>query len=128
MRVKHDYAPMAKSPNFEGVIRRERAARGLTKAEFGRLIGVSRVSVHDYEERGQVPKLEVAAEIAQRLGLSLDQLAGIAPRPSRSPDLADIARGLRLAAEVQSGLVSELQAAASRLVQLGGLDGASGTG
>lgn len=120
---------MSGAPNFQATIVREREARGLGKAEFARLIGVSRPSLDAYEEKGQLPKLEQAALIAQRLGLTLDQLAGSAPPPSRSQELAELSARVREAAETQQLLANALRDVAREVALLGGrAPGASGTG
>lgn len=106
---------MAVTPNFQAVITRERARRGLGKTAFAKLIGVSRPSLDAYEEQGQVPKLEHAALIAQRLGLTLDQLAGVGPPPDRSLELAEAAAALRQYAIAQAGIANELQSLAGHL-------------
>lgn len=70
-----------KDPDFQAVVRAERARRGMNRTAFAKLIGVSRQSLIAYEEVGQAPKLSLAACIAQRLGMTLDELAGITERP-----------------------------------------------
>lgn len=128
MRVKHHYAVTEIDADFQAVITAARAQRGMTRTAFAKLIGVSRQSLIAYEEQGQAPKLMLAASIAQRLEITLDELAGIAPLPDRSLDLVDLAQELRDVATVQSGLVSGLQAAALRLARLGGQGDLTGTG
>lgn len=115
---------MSSAADFEAVIRRERSARGLGPTEFAKLIGVSRPSLAAYETRGQVPKLGQAAVIARRLGLTLDQLAGVEPLPDRSRELEEAAEVMRDAAKAQEGIVISLRDAASRLQPLAGQDDA----
>lgn len=111
---------MALTSDFQAVIRRERAARGLGASEFARLIGVSRPSLDAYEKKGQVPKLELAAEIARRLGLTLDQLAGVAPPPETPPELRELADDLRIAAATQASAAVSLQELAQLAARLVG--------
>lgn len=54
-----------------------RAAKGLTKKNFGKLIGVSGFTYDYYVNKGGMPNLYTAMVMAERLGLTLDQLLGI---------------------------------------------------
>jgi transcriptional regulator with XRE-family HTH domain len=57
-----------------------RESAGLTQAELARRAGVPLGSLRSYEQSVRTPLLDQAAKLAVALGVSLDVLAGIAPR------------------------------------------------
>ena len=91
---------------------------GLTQAELARRAGISLRTLKTWEA-GRLPiYMQGTSRLAAELGLSLDDLAGVAPRPDQSPVLARAVVTLRDVAEVQEGLVQQLQAVASQLAQV----------
>lgn len=56
-----------------------RQQHGLTQAELGRLAGLSRQCLYEYESDRADPKLFNAACIADVFGITLDELAGRTP-------------------------------------------------
>ena len=55
-------------------IKKLRQARGLTQVELAEAIGVSQVTVSDWERRGIMPKADKLPKIAEVLGCSIDEL------------------------------------------------------
>ncbi|CAN5435981.1 helix-turn-helix transcriptional regulator [soil metagenome] len=55
-------------------VRIEREARGMTQAELGVAIGLTRQTVAAIEQRRYSPSLETAFRIARQFGLGLDNL------------------------------------------------------
>ncbi|CAN5301649.1 helix-turn-helix transcriptional regulator [soil metagenome] len=55
-------------------VRIEREARGMTQAELGQAIGLTRQTVAAIEQRRYSPSLETAFRIAKLFGLGLDNL------------------------------------------------------
>lgn len=57
-----------------------RTQRGLTKAALARAVGITDISVGDFELRGKTPALDTAVKIAHVLGVTVDWLCGDDPR------------------------------------------------
>ncbi len=53
-----------------------RKQKGWSQTELGKLVGVSREIIGRYERNDVMPSVEVAKNIADSLGVSLDYLAG----------------------------------------------------
>lgn len=105
------------------------ARDGSSEAALARLLGLDRQTTHAYARGMQTPRLDVAVQIAEALGLTLEQLAGRERLPNRSPDMAQILWTLREVAEVQEGLGKQLQDVASQLaLAQGQADEGMGTG
>lgn len=105
-------------------------AHAPSEAAIARHIGLDRQTVNVYAKGEQTPRLDIAAQIAEGLGITLDQLAGRAPLPDRSPEPAQLAWKVRDLARIQEGLERQLQDVASQLELLGDRGGgeAAGTG
>ena len=58
-----------------------RTQAGLSKTDLGQLVGVTRVSIHEFETGRKIPSLDTAIALASALGVSLDWLTGHDPRP-----------------------------------------------
>jgi transcriptional regulator with XRE-family HTH domain len=65
-------APLA----FDQILSTLRRARKLSQEELAKAIGVHTNVLGRYERGGTKPSIEVAAKIAEALGVSLDQLVG----------------------------------------------------
>lgn len=61
---------------FASSLRAERGRLDLSQGELARDIGVSVYSVQNWEDGATTPTLSTAMRIADRLGVSLDKLAG----------------------------------------------------
>lgn len=57
-------------------IAKARAAKGLTVAQFAKLMDASRSTVHTWEHGGPGPGLDRLIEIANQLGTSVSSLLG----------------------------------------------------
>jgi transcriptional regulator with XRE-family HTH domain len=55
-------------------IRLQREVRGLSKSEFSRQVGVTPTAVHNWEENGVVPRVDMLGEIARVLRVSVETL------------------------------------------------------
>ncbi|MBE6560544.1 MAG: helix-turn-helix transcriptional regulator [Ruminococcaceae bacterium] len=69
-------------------LRELREATGLSQKELSKKISVSAASIGYYENGDRIPGLDVAAELADFFGVSLDYLAGRSD--ARTPEAADI--------------------------------------
>ncbi len=58
-----------------------RTKAGLSKTDLGQLVGVTRVSIHEFETGRKIPSLDTAIALAGALGVSLDWLTGYDQRP-----------------------------------------------
>ena len=67
-------------------IRELRQARGLSKSEFSRRVGVTPTAVHNWEENGVVPRQELMGEIAKVLMVAPEGLMD-PPSKDTGPDL-----------------------------------------
>ena len=66
---------------------RLRKARGLTQTDLAQRIGIIQTLVSDYEQEKLRLSAEMAARLAQALGVSLDELMGLkAPRMRAAKD------------------------------------------
>ncbi len=65
---------MAKPTNVSNRIRELRAERGVSQAELGRRVGVTRQTVNAIEGGKYSPSLEVAFKIARTLDLPLESV------------------------------------------------------
>ena len=54
-----------------------RKAKGLTQEDLGERIGVSQRIMHHYENKAEYPPAQKIIELAQALGMSVDELLGI---------------------------------------------------
>lgn len=92
--------------NFSETLRRIRFEKHMTQDEFAKLLGTSKQNISRYENGEVSPKISTAAQIAEKLGLSLSELNGGTPpqntlpapdlipvRKVRIPLLGDIAAG-----------------------------------
>jgi len=60
-------------------LRRLRKAKGLTQSELGERVGVSLRALSGYERGECEPSVHLLAPLAQHLGVSLEELLGVAP-------------------------------------------------
>lgn len=58
-------------------IRVKRTAAGLSRRELAERVGVSSTQIRRYERGEQSPTLPVARRLADTLGCTLDELAGV---------------------------------------------------
>ena len=69
-------------------IARFRKLSGLTQQQLADRVGIARILVSDYE-RGRIRLFdEMVGRVAQALGISSDELLGLAPKPSVSPQVS----------------------------------------
>ncbi|MCL6615136.1 MAG: helix-turn-helix domain-containing protein, partial [Firmicutes bacterium] len=61
-------------------LKEARRARNLTQAELGRLVGVGKSAISQYEHGLRLPETAVLARLAEALGVSADWLLGIEDR------------------------------------------------
>ena len=64
--------------------------RNLTQKEFGKLFGISRNTIHNYERGHTEPPHKVLVRFAQYFGVSTDYLMGITREPTPVPVAAFI--------------------------------------
>ena len=57
-------------------IRRLRIARGLNQVEFGKIMGVTKQCVSNWENDNVMPSLEMAAKMSDFFAVSIDYLIG----------------------------------------------------
>ncbi len=62
--------------NFGDRLKNIRIDQGLKREELATLIGTSAAIIGRYERGERTPSIEIAAKVAQALGVSLDFLAG----------------------------------------------------
>jgi len=62
-----------------------RKAAGFTQHELAAELGVSRRMIAYYESESEYPPTALFPKLAQALGISADELLGIAPVPKRRP-------------------------------------------
>ncbi len=65
-------------PSFGQRLAQIRKAKGLTQSELGQMIGVSQRIMHHYENKTEYPPAQKIIELAQALGMSIDELIGVA--------------------------------------------------
>lgn len=61
----------AKYPNISA----ERARRGLSQDDLARVLGVSRKTIHNWENKGRIPAVALS-DLAEFFGVSADYLLG----------------------------------------------------
>lgn len=64
---------------FSERLKQARQAKGLSQAKLAEVVGVGQNAISNYEkagDKGSMPKLETAAEMAKALDVSLDWLVG----------------------------------------------------
>lgn len=88
------------------------ATEGISDATLIRALGVSRQSVRNYKNAAVTIPLDTAVALAAHLGLTVDQLAGAAPPPDRSPLLLAVAEDLTRWADSQAALADLMRDAA----------------
>jgi len=79
---------MPKSPPIESFgqrLARLRKARGFTQTELGRLVGLSQRMMTYYERQSAWPPAQLLPRLAEILGVSLDELAGVSPVADAPP-------------------------------------------
>jgi transcriptional regulator with XRE-family HTH domain len=62
-----------------------REAAGLSQAKLAKACGIPLRTYQEWEHGNRTPLLDSAASVAVVLGVSLDELAGIAERPANKP-------------------------------------------
>lgn len=70
------------STTFGDILKSIRLQRGMSQEELATLLGTTKQVISRYETNQRTPKITVANEYAQRLGVSLDALLGSAPTTS----------------------------------------------
>lgn len=70
-------------------IAKYRKARGLTQAELGETLGVTNQAVSKWESEVSLPDVMLLPEIAMALGISLEDIYGMAKEPEKVPASAD---------------------------------------
>jgi|GEM_PF-2078128 len=83
------HAPLT---SFGARLRSARDAARLTQTALGERTGFGHRSIVRYEAGGALPSIQAAATIAQALGTSLDDLAGLSS--SNDPELARLVASL----------------------------------
>lgn len=66
-------------------LREYRKARGLTQQQLAEKVGVSNVSLSNYERGTQMPDILTLTKIANALGVSTDALLGLTTSPDSNP-------------------------------------------
>jgi transcriptional regulator with XRE-family HTH domain len=81
-----------------------RKTKGLTQEELGERIGVSQRIIHHYEQKAEYPPAQKIIELAQALGMSIDELLGsnIFDHDSHQNINPKLAKRLRLASNLPS--------------------------
>jgi transcriptional regulator with XRE-family HTH domain len=64
---------------------RVREARGLTQAELAQRAGVRLRSLQEWEQGTRIPRFDRVIQLANGLGVTLDELAGRTPPPEPAP-------------------------------------------
>ena len=84
-------------------IRNFRELAGLSKSELARRVGVSPTAVHNWEENGTVPRIDLSHALSEALEVSFVQLmsgdnssGNPSPLSTSSPDQPEISRNERL--------------------------------
>ena len=62
--------------NFAETLRNIRVSKGMTQEEFAAFLGTSKQNISRYEKGEVSPKISTAAEMADKLGITLAQLNG----------------------------------------------------
>lgn len=88
---------MVELTGFAKNLRRIREERKLTQSALAEMIGVTPQTISAYEngngEKGKNPTLDKAIDLAEKLGVSLDELCGHDCKPeSKAKTLGDVAR------------------------------------
>jgi transcriptional regulator with XRE-family HTH domain len=65
---------MNRARRVGGQIKRFRKFAGLSKSDLARRVGVSPTAVHNWEENGMMPRMEVMLELEKALEVSWTQL------------------------------------------------------
>lgn len=65
--------------NTAKILRQIREDKGMSLAEFAEFLGTSKQNIHLYETGKRSPKITLAKQIADRLGMTIEELAGIEP-------------------------------------------------
>jgi len=89
--------PSKEAPFFGRQLARFRQQRGMTQQEFADELGISRELIGHYERRCENPSVEFIIKAATSLGITIDELLGIAPereRPGPSPKAQKLAERL----------------------------------
>jgi len=61
------------------ILKQIREDKGMSLGEFAEYLGTSKQNLHMYETGKRSPKITIAKQIADRLGITIEQLAGIEP-------------------------------------------------
>lgn len=89
--------PSKDAPFFGRQLAHFRQQRGLTQQEFAEELGISRELVGHYERRCENPSIEFIIKAAKILGITTDELLGVAPerdKPGPSPKAQKLAERL----------------------------------
>lgn len=77
--LSNGWLEMPKSPteSFGQRLARLRKAQGFTQTELGRLVGLSQRMMTYYERQSAWPPAHLLSRLAETLGVSLDEIAGV---------------------------------------------------
>ena len=67
-----------RAPAFGARLAKLRQAQGLSQAELAKIIGISQPMIEYYERRAKNPGVDFAVKAAQALGVTVDELLGVA--------------------------------------------------
>lgn len=101
-------------PELGPRIAHARRARGLTQEQLAKLIGRPKNSVSDWERGERVPSIEVIAEIADALRVSIDDLV----RGDLDKALSDQKSGSEESAQITAGQLDALRQRLGRATQI----------
>lgn len=98
---------MDRARRVGGRIKRFRELAGLSKSELARRVGVSPTAVHNWEENGVMPRMEVLFALEKALEVNFMQLMSARPsgddipeaestHPAPPPGQPEVSRGDRL--------------------------------
>lgn len=69
-----------RAPAFGARLAKLRQAQGLSQAELAKTIGISQPMIEYYERRAKNPGVDFAVKAAKALGVTTDELLGVAPK------------------------------------------------
>lgn len=91
---------MNQCKEFGSRLLQARLNAGMSQKELAEAAEVSSQAVSAYEKQKQKPSIEVAAALAEKLGVSLDYLCGIEKKESPAPRIVNYADAVRHIAEL----------------------------
>lgn len=100
-------------------LRNYRQNKGLSQAELGKILKKSKSAISGYESDSRTPSADILVKLAALYNVSVDELLGIAPKASLSPDgLTEAQRSLifEILAEFKSSAASGATARQHRII------------